>query len=232
MHPAVLNWSSVIDDEIAAKGYPFPPELIYSIIDLESNGYPTAKNPKTAAAGLMQVMPVTLADYNKQHKPPISYPQMISADHGAEQIRVGLWILAAYWRRAYRYLQPKLETVPLDQLVRIADAYYAAGPGRVEPMLDRLEVPTFEAFETVYLNSPITTHARRVWKVTSDQNPLWNLAEIEAYVSKGHKPTVPTVPTQARTNPLVGYAVAAIVIAFVFRFFFAESKKSGLQQTH
>lgn len=227
MHPEVARWRSIVENEIFTKQYPFPPELILSIIDLESNGAPTALNPKTQAAGLMQVMPVTLADYNKQHKPPVSSQQMVSPNFPAEQIRVGLWILGAYWRRAYRYLQPRLETVPVDQLVRIADAYYAAGPGRVEPMLNRLPVPTFEAFETVYPNSPITKHARRIWKVTGDQNPEWNLSEIEAYVSKGHKPIT---PTQASSSPLVGYAIAAIIIAFTFRFFFAESQKTELQK--
>jgi hypothetical protein len=219
MDSNVTRWKTHIENELLRGGFPFPLELVFAIIDLESNGNAGAVNPKSQASGLMQVMPVTLQAYNKNHDQQIALEVLQSPSRPAEQIRVGLWILGRYWKQAYKYLQPRLDTVPVDQLARIADLFYSAGPGRAVPMLDRLSIPTYEAFKARYPSSNMTTHADRVWRVTNDQGPSWNLDAVEKFVAGDTKPTI------AGTNPIAGFAVAAMIIATVFHFFFSEKTR-------
>ncbi len=54
----VLEW--------AAK-YELPPALLLALIDYESGGDPSAVNPASGAAGLMQITAIVLKDYNNRH---------------------------------------------------------------------------------------------------------------------------------------------------------------------
>ncbi len=217
----VARWAPLINSEIERGAYPFPPALILSIVDLESNGIPGAVNPKSGASGLMQIMPNTLKGYNANN-PTIELSDLRSGKYPAEQIRVGLWVLGRYWIQAYRYLQPRLGFVPVDQLTRVADLFYAAGPGRAIPMLNKLPSRTFEQFAARYPESNMTAHASRVWRVTNDQNPTWNLDAIEKYVSGS---AIDKKPIIAGPSPIAGFAIAAMIIAAVFYFFLKDKTK-------
>lgn len=137
-----LSWASVVKSELDRQKIPLPVDLILAVIDIESGGKPGIVNKKSGASGLMQVMPVVVEDYNKAHpKNTTSLSKMRDHNFGVEQIRVGIWILGKFWRSAYKYLTGRLKNVPIDELMKIADLFYVAGPGATKKRLNKLEIP-------------------------------------------------------------------------------------------
>jgi hypothetical protein len=154
----------------------------------ESAGEAGAVNKQSGASGLIQVIPGTLAWYNKATKSNVPLSAMRSADPAAAaiQLRVGLWVLGRFWRSAYRWLQKRTGAadIPLDELVRWGDAFYAAGPGRVQELTDRLSPVTWSNWSAKHPTSNITRHANYVWDKTREQGPTWNLTAVDQWVRK------------------------------------------------
>jgi len=164
---SVIRWEPAVISELNSQGIPLPASLILSVIKVESNGKPGLINPKSGASGLLQVMPTTLQDFNKRHGKTYTMADMQSeSDSSArKQIEVGIAVLGHYWKRAYKYLKNRLGEVPIDQLARIADLFYAAGPGATMKRLDKLPVPTWEAVQSAFPDWAAIPHPTKIFKV-------------------------------------------------------------------
>ena len=184
--PKVTRWLPTVKNEIKTGKYPFAPELILALIWYESRGTTGATNPKSGASGLMQVMPATLDWYNQQTGSSMTLDTLRNGAEKAAraQIRVGLWVLGRFWRSAYKWIREKSEVVPVGDLVRFGDAYYAGGPGRVRRMAGSM-ARSWDVWATKYPESTITKHAAQVWEQTNAQNPTWDLNAIDQWVEKG-----------------------------------------------
>lgn len=189
MIPQVTRWGPAIQAEITKRGYPWPVELIFTLILRESRGIAGAVNPTRGESGLMQVMPSTLKWFNKKTGNNISLSTLRSKSDAAasKQIQVGLWVLATFWRSAYNWMAKKNKTrdIPLDDLLHFADAFYAAGPGRVQGMAKKLPRATWSLWKQRYPKSNINIHADAVWEGTNEQRPTWNLARLSQWLNKG-----------------------------------------------
>jgi len=211
----------VVNEEIVSGGYPFPAALIYSLIEVESSWMPGIVNPKSGATGLMQVMPVVLSDYNKVHpvKFTLDFLKGKTLDSIRAQIKVGLWILGAFWRGAYGYVQPKTLTVPVDELVRIGDMFYVAGPGATRKRLSQLSTPTYSAVVSRFPAWEALPHVQKVWDKTAMQNPVWDLNAIDDWVKKVNQPLI-----AGFDGHLGGFILGAI--ALIFGWYLIGKKKS------
>jgi hypothetical protein len=208
----------MVEAEIRRSGYPLPPELVLAVMARESRGNPGVINPSSGASGLMQVMPIALKDYNRHNSPTISMDYMqLKNDGGARaQIRVGLWILARFWRGAYRYLKKKLGEVPLDDLAKTADFFYASGPANAKKKLDRVPRPTFEAVKARFPDSHRIAPAQRVWDSVRKMGGQWDLAAIDQWLEGG------VIQQQQKT--LFGAAAGLALIAVAWWYFARKDK--------
>lgn len=203
----VNRWRPIIAKEIGRGSFPFPQELILSLVSYESGGNAGIVNPQSGASGLLQVMPNTLDWYNSATGSAIPLAIMRSASSTAAvaQIRVGLWALGEFWRAAYKWIRDSEETVAVDELVRFGDAFYAAGPGRIKQMLgDRRR--RWDTWTAIYPKSNITKHAVIVWDRTKEQAPQWNLEKIDDWVESGPSPIV-------SKNRMGGIILALLILA-------------------
>lgn len=177
---SVLRWEPAIVAELQARAIPLPKELVESIMTVESRGKPGLVNPKSGASGLMQVMPGTLQDFNQRHGTDYTLADMRGTSNYAalKQIRVGVDIMAHYWKRAYQYLSNRLENVPIDELGRIADLFYVAGPGATKKKLDKLDVPTWERVKAAYPGWNALPHPTKVY---AEPKP-WNVNAISQWL--------------------------------------------------
>jgi hypothetical protein len=180
---AVERWRDTVRLELDRQKCPLPEDLILSVIHVESRGYPGHTNPKSGASGLMQVMPKTLSWYNAQTGSSILLDHLRSPDYPTEQIRVGIWVLGQFWRSAHQYLSARLTDVPVDELGKIADLFYVAGPGAAKKRLDKLEIPFFSYAEAAYPKWNALPHPKNVWKVLP-ANIVWPTAEIAGWLKK------------------------------------------------
>lgn len=163
-----------------------------SLMIKESRGNAGAINQTSGASGLIQVMPDTLGWYNKATGSSIPLSTMRAGDENsaAVQLRVGLWVLGRFWKSAYQWLQKRTGSadIPLDELVRWADAFYAAGPGKVQKLAKNLSPTTWPAWATAHPTSTITAHGNYVWDTTREQRPTWNLTAIDEWVKTAITP--------------------------------------------
>lgn len=181
--PAVERWRSIVQSEIDKARLPFPPEYPMSVIQRESGGRAGVVNPTRQDSGLMQVIPISLETYNNNHTVKYTMPQLQGKTNSsaAIQVRVGLWILQRYVRLAYRYLKPKLGNVPLDDMIKVADTFYASGPGNVKPKLNTLQRPTWDATKAKYPNWHRIAPAEKLWAM-ADGNGQWDLPAIDQWL--------------------------------------------------
>lgn len=200
--------------ELAAQSVPLPRELILEVIRVESGGKAGAVNPSSGASGLMQVMPITLEDFNQRHGTNYTLAEMRSGDEAAarKQIRVGLSTLARYWKRAYSYLKSRLGTVPVDELARIADLAYAAGWGAVKKKLEKLEDPTWAALQIAYPTWNALPHPE---KVLADPKP-WDLSAISKWLESDVSFSPSPVPPKKIADPRVGVALGILLLIAVY----------------
>ena len=201
--PNVKKWLPIVELEIKRNSYPFVSALVLSVIQRESQGTAGAVNPKSGASGLMQVMPATLRDYNK-HNPPISLETLRSnsIEAGRQQIKVGLWVLGRFWRNAYKWIREIRETVPLDELAKFGDAFFAAGPARIKGMAKNRR--TWAQWSNEYPDSIITVRGNAIWQQTAEQKPTWNLSAVDQWVEAG---------SEAIQKNKQGFAVDLIILA-------------------
>lgn len=160
------KWAPVVELELQSQNIPLPVELVLAVIDIESSGVPGLTNKKSGASGLMQVMPVVVEDYNKAHTQKTSIERMRDSSLGKEQIKVGVWILGQFWKGAYNYLKKRLGNVPIDELMRIADLFYVAGPGATKKRLNKLTSPSWDAVLNAYPNWNALPHTKKAIEKT------------------------------------------------------------------
>lgn len=193
IHASTAAWEPVVISELMKQGLPFPASLPLAVIDVESNGVPGLVNPKSGASGLMQVMPSALDWYNKSHALKFTMDDMRSKQGGPAQIRVGTWLLGQFWRSAYGYLAKRLQTVPIDQLAKVADLMYAAGPARIRQLMEKIPTPTFEAFSAAYPKSDALPHPKRVFdrcdlsSINPDAVFLWMKTSVQSSAPAAEK---------------------------------------------
>lgn len=177
---SVLQWESIAKAELEKQGLPFPVSYVLSIIQRESNGKSGVKNPSSGASGLMQVMPVALRDYNNHHESKYTMEQLRDPAQPQIQIRVGTWILKTFFRSAYNYLKKRLSDVPLDDLVKITDTFYAAGPGAARKKLDTI-LPLWTNVVSSFPSWDRVKPAELIWS-RSSENGTWSMPNISAWL--------------------------------------------------
>jgi len=225
--PAVERWRPAIAAQIAKAAYPFPVELILALISYESGGTPGATNPKSGASGLMQVMPITLRSYNNATGANLTIEDLRgnTPESIAAQLRTGLWILAAYWRKAYQYIKAREPVVPVDDLATIADMFYAAGPGAIRPLLDQIPRAIFAIFAKRYPTHKAQIHASKVWQTATENKAPWNLPAIDKFVSEGEDQGEDQ--QIEKKDPKSGFILALLVIAAAWLFFHKKKEKES-----
>lgn len=206
----VQRWLPIVQAELARVGSPLPAELVLAVIDTESRGYAGATNPSSGASGLMQVMPGTLEGYNQKNT-PVSLAELRSKTDAAavKQIRVGLWVMNTYWRSAWRYLSNRLATVPIDELARVADLFYVAGPGATRKRLDKLPSPTWAAIQAAFPKWNALPHPKRVFGLLSDLQ--WPVNQISQWLESKQSIILDPTPKEGLVM-----AAAAILLAWWF----------------
>ena len=125
-----------------------------------------------------------MKDYNNHNSPKYTMATLRAKTDSAGkiQIRVGLWILARFVRGAYNYLKKRLKNVKLDDLIRTADFYYAAGPGNARKKLDQIKRPTYDAVKAKFPNWDRVAPAQRVWDFVQKHGGIWNLPAIDGWL--------------------------------------------------
>jgi hypothetical protein len=216
---AVLQWEPAVRAELAARGIPLPVELILAVIRVESGGKAGTVNPHGHASGLMQILPITLKDFNQRHGTayPLEDLQGQSDDSIRKQIQVGVDVLARYWKKAYKYLSNRAGggNVPIDDLARIADLFYRAGPGATRKKLDKLSNPTWIDIQAAFPDWAPLKHPKRVFK---DAIP-WNLDKIGVWL-EGQLGEVKKIAK----DPKTGFA-AGILLLMVAYWLMSKDKK-------
>lgn len=210
----------IVREEIESGEYPFPVELIESLIQVESGFKPGVVNKNSGASGLMQIMPIALKDYNLHNWPKLEMVDLQGSSISSvrNQIKTGLWILGTFWKGAYSYLQPRTHTVPLDELVRIADLFYVAGPAATKTRLSKLPIPTFVAVSAANPKWNALPHPNKVWTWTQNKSPQWDLEAIDRWVRSGNAPIVAGFDGQ-----LGAFMLAAIIL--IFGWYYLNRKK-------
>lgn len=220
---AVEKLRPVVEQVIEQGGYPFPPALILAVIQAETGGTPGQVNTRSGATGLMQIMPITLKDYNKRNKTSYVMDDLRKDTDNSIllQVRVGTYVLGVYWKGAYQYLNKRLGSVELPDLAQIGSLFYVAGPGRAKPRLDRLSRPTFEAVKQRYGNWNATKYAARVWRFTGEQSPVWDLDAVDKWVKGAVGNTKPPLIARTEKN---GFLLAMLIMA-VGSYFISKKAK-------
>lgn len=205
MKESVEKWRYLALHEISKLGVPLPVEHILAIMQRESNGKAGVVNQSSGASGLMQVKRIALKDYNQNHSVQYTMDQLRGTDQNsaAIQIRVGLWILSRFVKSAYKYLKGKLGTVPLDDLIRVSDTFYAAGPGNAKPKLDQLNRPTWAAIKQKFPDWDRVVPAELVWNIANEEGAIWDLPRIDNWLEE---------EITNETNKAVGGALIGILI--------------------
>lgn len=180
----VEKWRPVVLSELSKVGYPLPPELVLAVMLRESGGRAGAVNPSSGASGLMQVMPISLKWFNQKHgtKHTMQDLQGKSPRSARIQIRMGIWILGQFWRSAYKYIKKRVGEVALDDLARIADTFYAAGPGNATKRLDQVK-PIWELIAARFPNWDRIKPAELVWTRATESGANWDLNAIDSWLS-------------------------------------------------
>jgi hypothetical protein len=213
--PKVLRWEKLALQELTRGNYPLPVELVLALIWVESRGETGAKNQTSGASGLMQVMPDTLKDYNKAHKIKISLDELRSTnDRDAEaQIKTGLWCYGQFLKSAYRWIIEKEPRPELADLIKIADLFYVAGPGRIRQKFGKVSPRNFGAFVASAPDWKHFKHPLNVWKLTAiDNDPVWDVPGIESWVKGKTGPSKEVLPPKiaARDGFLLALSILSL----------------------
>lgn len=208
----------IISSEISLMKYPFPPELITALIWVESRGNVGAVNSNSGASGLMQIMPIALRHYNQESGLPTVTMAMLkskSDEYAQDQIRVGMWLLANFWKGAYRFLKSKMNAVNTTDVMKIGDTFYAAGPGRMKQLISKIDGnPTFANIVKTYPNSNAIKHAKNVFNRASKLGAKFDENKIRRWLT--NTPVPQTAPTIAERPPIDGAIMALIAIGIVW----------------
>ena len=223
MDPQIIQ---IANEELTRAGAPLPIELIESLIWVESRGKIGATNPHSGASGLMQVMPGTLTWYQKSAKDPsitLEHLRGAGIDNARRQIRVGIWCIKQFWKSAYDYLKPRLGIVPVDELAKIADLFYVAGPGATRKKLDKINPPTFAQIEKTFPEWNALPHPKNVFSYNAEtgwNENAWDLMGIDKWLRGS--PFITTIK-----NPISGFLVAGILLALASHFLAIKEQPNG-----
>jgi hypothetical protein len=182
----VQKWAPAVQAELQRVNVPLPVDLILSVIHTESRGKAGLVNKTSGASGLTQIMPNTLVWYNENHQSePVELSELRSSSDmdAIKQIRVGVWVLAKFWKGAFNYLSGRLGEVPIDELARIADLFYVAGPGATKKRLDKLDSPTWAAVQAHFPTWAALPHPRNVFSHL--EGLQWPLEAISNWLKTG-----------------------------------------------
>lgn len=212
MKPSVEKWRNLAQREIDRLNVPLPVEHVLAVMQRESNGKAGVVNPRSGASGLMQVMPIALREYNNKNRTNYTMSQLRGEDQNsaAIQIRVGAWILKTFVKGAYKYLKRKLGDVPLDDLIRVADTFYAAGPAAARRRLDQLNRPTWVAIRTRFPNWDRVRPAELVWERANEGGANWNLPAIDQWLEGGVIEEI----EETKSGALVGLLIIIVAMAW------------------
>lgn len=217
----VERWRPQVLEALARGGYPWVTELVLSLMQRESGGNVGVVNRSSGASGLLQVMPGTLDHFNNKtgSNVPLSALRSKTPDAVPIQLKVGLWVLGTYWRSAFKWLnrENQGQNIPLDDLARFSDSFYAAGPGRMKQLTRNQPRPlTWAEWERRHPTSDITRHANAIWNKTVQNNPTWNLQAIDRYVrgtgGGGDDQTIIPIPDPVGPPPRFGFMLAVIIM--------------------
>lgn len=210
----VEKWRPWALQELTRQKIPLPVELILSVMARESAGKIGDVNPKSGASGLMQIMPVALADYNQRHGTSYTMADMRGEDElsGRKQVEVGIGTIGHFWKSAFKYLSSRYGQipVPVDELAPIADLYYAAGPKPVIKRLNQIGPPFWPNVQTAFPEWNALPHPRHVLK---EPKP-WNLSAIDAWLGEPSKKKWINIPE----NPETGFAIGVLILCAAFYF--------------
>lgn len=209
---SVDQWRTMVDEELARLNCPLPQSLVIAVMERESRGRVGAKNPTSGASGLMQVMPIALKHYNENHSKKYNMADLRAKtdNAGRIQIRVGLWILVFFVKAAYRYLKKFMAVVPLNELIRTADFFYASGGKRARDRLNLVTPPpTFDNVKSKFPGWDRLAPAQLVW----DRSVIgpWNIPAIDAWLEGNIE------EEDERTG--LGAALGIIIIAIAWWYF-------------
>lgn len=218
MKASVEKWRSLAQQEIDRIQVPLPVEHVLAIMQRESNGRVGIVNQSSGASGLMQVMPIALREYNSKNGTNYTMSNLRGDDRNSAeiQIRVGTWILKSFVKGAYKYLKRKLGEVPLDDLIRVADTFYAAGPGAARRRLDQLHRPTWAAIKQRFPDWDRIRPAELVWERANAGGAQWNLPAIDQWLEGGIIDEV----TETKHGAMIGILIIALAMAL-----FSKGKK-------
>jgi len=233
--PAVERWRTTAA-AVAPGGIPV--DLVLAAIELESGGRPGAKSSANAA-GLMQVKPSVVEQYNASHK-PIPFARMLekTPDAAADQIRIGSWLLGHHLRMMHgtdpdRAPWPKGPITPWQ--AKAADLRYSHGGGAFSSLrrgARKAGYPDDPAGWQAYQKAekPGWTsenpffHAFAVWKLAIDGGGTRQTARAEwsgkqQPPQSGRQPPKVTKrePTTAKAGGGAGAALLALLALFSFR---------------
>ncbi len=232
-NPKVERWRSLVEQEIIRGSYPWAPEFVLALMQRESGGRTGVVNQNSGASGLLQVMQITLDTYNNNHRNAqvtMATLRATTESAAAQQIRVGLWTLGQYWRKAYKWLSTENQSqdIPLDELAKFSDAFYHAGPAGMKRASRNLPRPVkWEDWARRNPQNVITIHADAIWANTVANNPVWNMDAVDRWVrgSGGGgggdddddiivTPVDPTTPAR-NWGPLIALAIFAVASYFM-----------------
>lgn len=213
---AVERWRAMAQEEIARQGVPFPVELVLSVIRKESGGQTGIQSHK-GASGLMQVMPGTLAEYNKYHTTKYDISDLRAKTQAAAsiQIRVGIWVLKTYWQSAWRYLKDRLPQITIETLSKIASIFYVAGPGAGRKKLDKISKPTYDELAAKYPNwDPVAAgYALKIWNWTTEAGARWDPKAVDTWLGGGITDDTDTDTNNSTDDRISGALLAIIMMA-------------------
>lgn len=182
----VERWRAAVQAEIQRISVPIPVELPLSLIRWESGGEPGIINTSSGASGLGQFKRIAVEEYNRFHTQKITMGDMRAKNQAGavKQIRATVWLIAHNWKMANSYLKERRPTVPIDQLVKIADLFYGAGPGATKKRLKTTD-PSFEAVKALEPSWWAIGHAEKVWRLATENGANWDLPAIDAWLGGG-----------------------------------------------
>jgi hypothetical protein len=212
----VEKWRATAAAQLAAHQIPLPVDLVLAVMARESKGKIGDVNPKSGAAGLMQIMPIALADYNQRNGTQYTMDDMSATDDAGavKQIAVGVGTIGHFWKSAYHYMNHRYggSPVQIEELARIADLFYVAGPGGARAKLDTVNPPLWANVQSAYPNWSALNHPKHVF---AEQKP-WNLGAIQGWLDSTVK--TPKKGAWALDDPKTGMAVAVVILTVVYYF--------------
>lgn len=207
----VERWRAEVQSQMDQRGYPWAVEFVLALMQRESGGIIGNTNSTSGASGLMQVMPISLQEYNNKTGSSIQLSTLRATNMASAptQIKVGMWILASYWKSAYKWLaeQNQNQNIPIDELAKFSDAFYHAGANGMKGLSQNLPRPIRWAdWQSGHPNNKITVHANAVWANSLNNGAVWNMTKVYDFV-QGGLITIPTDPT----SPKMGFVLAIII---------------------